>query len=1548
MSGRRPSGERERDAIAELRAMINSRDEHIAQQQKVFEDYRRRAEGAYNERTDALQRASDRIQELNASNSDLANLIEGLTRRLDDVEGKSQDTQDGREWDAVFGRFEQSLSSIAAHRPDVVPQRSTRKATPRVTIEFDAFDPEKDSYKTWLKRLDAKLDILDVSRRDRVLWVENYLPPVMKDEFWSMVEIGSSLDQINAHFSSIYGGRTVSQLMRDFENLKQLQGEGTLKFYQRWRSIVQELRSFDIDLAESYLLEYCLARLQYEKEVRKEDPQSVDEAFRLAMRFEDVFGIKSKGTVNAFVQPEIICHYCGIKGHKPPDCRKKARDMKDKKNDRRKSRPKFNGRSHHKQRGPPHRRTRKTINALGQNPRKLPALYLNMETSSCGTYRMEAVVDTAAEVSAVVNTRLLERINHAVKSQDPSNLQITSGDGQAFDVESIVLLKTASGIEFEAYAVRNFAFEALIGIELLQDAEIVIGDYARIPSFDDERFDLHLVKRFFLSARSVNATVRHRKKNGKKHIIKINRSEYGPWKAQKSDYGEWSRTINSALARNALAEEKFNNDQFQDVSTHEDLPFRERPFDEQPLDDPDVLEDEFEDDDAQIVNAMNQNSQRQTLLDGVQADELATLMNDAKISPTDENTHNDVAMLNRFEDRYPELFSDIERGATAAVSPIHLELKDDVERVYVPPRRLAKAEEEIALKEIRTMEELGIIKRSSSSSNCPILVVKQGTKYRVCFDFRKLNRNLRDIDFPIPRVRDLLESLNGASYFTALDLARGFHQLPIHKDSTHLLAFTANHRKYEFVRLPFGLKIAPMAFQQCVSEVLADELWVSCLLYIDDVLVFTSGSINDHERAVDRVLYRLHDAGMKLRRRKCTFGATQIDYLRYTITTHGITPRSSYLQKLKRSNPPQDKAQLRSFLGLIPFLSVFSADINTVTQPLRALLKKNATYEWDATCQRAFEATQAHFDDKLIRHYDFDALHELFVDSSQYATGGYLMQNGHIVLCTSIGFPDAVQISYSATERELLGIVLVIKKLDRFLFGRQFIVYTDHRPLVQIFTKKNFASRRIARLVLRLQEYVFESRYIPGKDHLLADHLSRVKTISTTILTRTEAYKAYQSAHSAKHWGIRKTLKRLNDVYWPGKRKDVREWISSCRCAQHKENRKSRRDYTGSLDLGRHPYHVIALDIYSYNGCHFLTILDMYSDYIWILRCTDKSMETVSARWRDWLSKQGERPREVLTDRGTEFNFFEQYEDIHHRRTASYRPQSNGRLERRHKELSKLCRIRGIMPDELDDLNDADATALLAEEIPEIHKFKLGDSVYRYVNRRARHKHEKVWTGPWKILRILGEHTVQLDSGSVVNVNDLKIRKAGGRIDDFYLHSTVINQAFDFWKVQHLPIEDVFREEKDPWNYDWSDKFILISIREFDFSDVMTKAIHEPCVLIMHLPDLNNDENRVIGTMEADWIELPDVANLFVNREDVMHQDDGIRRWLVWIDQKEFEIVADNWGGNVETWMSSAAQLGHRGKIDEEDIFTSERAPQGNIHLTLRVDRSGDECSSRL
>ena len=326
------------DSMAELRSEIQLRDRAMADQQRQFEDYRIQAEQTYARRTQDLETAVGQIRALNGSNAQLTEMVTALSQRLDMMEEKSTENRGtGSNFEHMFGRFEQSISEMASGYPRDGNHRSARKTTPRVNMEFAVFDPEKDSYRVWLKRLQAKLNILAVEERDSLLWIENLLPPAMKSELWSLIELGATIKDINGHFTKIYGGRTIAQLMRDFESLKQETGERTITFYQRWRTTVTELKGMDIDLSPSYLVEYCMSKLTYEKEVRREAPRSTEEVFQIAIRLEEVYGVKSKSTVNVVSKPPVTCHYCGKKGHYKSECHKRKRDNKNRRHNHQRS-----------------------------------------------------------------------------------------------------------------------------------------------------------------------------------------------------------------------------------------------------------------------------------------------------------------------------------------------------------------------------------------------------------------------------------------------------------------------------------------------------------------------------------------------------------------------------------------------------------------------------------------------------------------------------------------------------------------------------------------------------------------------------------------------------------------------------------------------------------------------------------------------------------------------------------------------------------------------------------------------------------------------------------------------------------------------------------------------------------------------------------------------------------------------------------------------------------------------------------------------------------
>ena len=225
------------------------------------------------------------------------------------------------------------------------------------------------------------------------------------------------------------------------------------------------------------------------------------------------------------------------------------------------------------------------------------------------------------------------------------------------------------------------------------------------------------------------------------------------------------------------------------------------------------------------------------------------------------------------------------------------------------------------------------------------------------------------------------------------------------------------------------------------------------------------------------------------------------------------------------------------------------------------------------------------FEGQELLHFDDKASIEVHTDASAYGFGGVLIQNDKPVWCVSASMTESQKV-WGATDRELLAVKQVVKKLSRFLWGRSFTFVIDHEPLLALFQKKEFATERREEMVLSMLEFDFTLRYKPGKLMIFPDALSRVLATVAGIVktvTQEEGRLFFEEAHI--------------DL---GKHYDIRSWISRCGCSFGKDGRRRRkRGIHNPLDLGRYPVHVVSADLYSWVSQIYLTLLDLYSDKIW-------------------------------------------------------------------------------------------------------------------------------------------------------------------------------------------------------------------------------------------------------------------------------------------------------------------------------------------------------------
>lgn len=423
--------------------------------------------------------------------------------------------------------------------------------------------------------------------------------------------------------------------------------------------------------------------------------------------------------------------------------------------------------------------------------------------------------------------------------------------------------------------------------------------------------------------------------------------------------------------------------------------------------------------------------------------------------------------------------------------------KNDIP-IFSKTYRYPEAHKEEVDKQISDMLRSGIIIKSTSPYNAPIWVVEKkldnsGQKnWRIVIDYRKLNEITVEDKFPIPNIEDIFSKLGNAQYFSTLDLAKGFHQIPINVEDRHKTAFSTTNGHYEFTRMPFGLKNAPASFQRMMNEVLSDYINKICVVYLDDILIFST-SLQEHIDSLNKIFKRLLDFNLKVQINKCDFLKHETEYLGHIISRDGIKPNPNKIEVIKKIQLPKSTKQIKSFLGITGFYRKFIKDYSKVALPMTRYLKKGSELNVkDRQYIESFNKLKALICTCPILAYpNFAKTFTLTTDASNSALGAVLSQNQHPIAFASRTL-NRHETNYSTVEKELLSIVWATKYFRPYLFGRKFKVQTDHRPLVWLNSLKE-PNSKLQRWKIKLNEYDFEIEYIKGKENYVADFLSRLE-----------------------------------------------------------------------------------------------------------------------------------------------------------------------------------------------------------------------------------------------------------------------------------------------------------------------------------------------------------------------------------------------------------------------------------------------------------------------
>lgn len=486
--------------------------------------------------------------------------------------------------------------------------------------------------------------------------------------------------------------------------------------------------------------------------------------------------------------------------------------------------------------------------------------------------------------------------------------------------------------------------------------------------------------------------------------------------------------------------------------------------------------------------------------------------NPALLEPLDRN--NIKTGPNLDDDKFDKLFSllqsyrdcfasSLEEIGCATNENMKIDLIDTKPIVY-RPYRLSHNEREQVRKTIDELLQNDIIQESKSDYASPILMVKKKSgEQRLCVDFRALNNKTIKDRFPLPLIEDQISNLSGNSFFTTLDLASGYYQIPMAEGSRHLTGFVTPDGHYEFKRMPFGLANAPAVFQRMINKILGNRRFEYALAYLDDVLI-PSRNIDEMFSRLEDVLKLFRQNGLTLNLAKCRFFDRSVSYLGYDISSQGTRPGEAKVLAVKEFPKPQNIHEVRQFLGLTGYFRKFIRGYGEIAHPLTSLLRKETVWLWSDAEDRAFMLLKEKLVDRpVLALYDPTLETELHTDASSLGVGGILMQwqKDSRVLKPVAYFSRQTtpeEKFLHSYELETLAVVSSLKKFRVYLLGIHFKVFTDCAALRTTLTKRDLIPR-IARWWLQISEFTFEIEYRPGVQMAHVDALSRNTKLSEVL-----------------------------------------------------------------------------------------------------------------------------------------------------------------------------------------------------------------------------------------------------------------------------------------------------------------------------------------------------------------------------------------------------------------------------------------------------------------
>ncbi|KAJ9536718.1 hypothetical protein OSB04_un000103 [Centaurea solstitialis] len=458
---------------------------------------------------------------------------------------------------------------------------------------------------------------------------------------------------------------------------------------------------------------------------------------------------------------------------------------------------------------------------------------------------------------------------------------------------------------------------------------------------------------------------------------------------------------------------------------------------------------------------------------------------------TEEKSTQDIPVVREFPEVFPEELPGLPPPRQVE---FHIDLVPGAGPVAKSLYRLAPSEMQELSSQLQELLDKGFIRPSSSPWGAPVLFVKKKDgSFRMCIDYRELNKITIKNRYPLPRIDDLFDQLQGATYFSKIDLRSGYHQMRVREEDIAKTAFRTRYGHYEFLVMPFGLTNAPAVFMDLMNRVCRPYLDKFVIVFIDDILIY-SRSKEDHEHHLRLILELLKAEQLYAKFSKCEFWIREVHFLGHVVNKEGIHVDPAKVEAVKKWEAPKTPTEIRQFLGLAGYYRRFIANFSKIAQPLTTLTQKDKKFIWGEKQEEAFQ---------LLKHKLCNApilaLPEgtnnfvVYCDASHQGLGCVLMQNEKVIAYASRQL-KVHEKNYTTHDLELGAVVFALKIWRHYLYGTKCTIYTNHKSLQHILDQKMLNMRQ-RRWVELLSDYDCEIKYHPGKANVVADALSRKERV---------------------------------------------------------------------------------------------------------------------------------------------------------------------------------------------------------------------------------------------------------------------------------------------------------------------------------------------------------------------------------------------------------------------------------------------------------------------